>query len=258
MAVCVKCKERISDGDKFCPKCGHKREKCSCGAFIDYKPHYCAECGRMTHYGLSFLQAQLEDKKLELNTRKERLENLKQQLQEGKEQLEERKLIYEGKIAKIAKELVKETGLSLDELKNNFVDKEKYIELNHPIGNIHRISKTVRMVYSFSDIFNSRSFDEGFRLPNIEELKIIYKIKAFCKIETLKIDEWCCSSSVYNNSGEEVKYQTINRFYSPYGHVDSTNISGVWCLNFCNGKTVKEDRNNNSWQNNGLKFFGIN
>jgi hypothetical protein len=205
MAVCIKCKERISEEDKFCSKCGHKRETCSCGAFIDYKPNFCAECGKMTHYAPQYYRTQLDAMKLELESRKQRLEDRKKGLAEKKQRLEEKqqevakekqrlkekRTLWEKRereVKKLAKELGFETGLTLEELKNNFIVGQQAIQLNYPIDTVYAIKKEE---YSWRAL-NAEN------LVNIEDLKKIYKIKDFCEIDISSFlggKKWCVSSS---------------------------------------------------------------
>ena len=218
MAVCIKCEERISDSDKFCPHCGHKRETCSCGAFIDHKPRYCAECGKMTHYGIEYYQEILNERKLGL---KERKKGIKES-EEEKRNLEERKSLWEGRktaeenrkkeVAKLAKKLGIETGLTFAELKNNFAVKKGYIELILPIEclTIKRI-KFLSWPYCFYEAKNLGNW----RLPTKEELEIIYKIRCFCEIKELSAKGW-----VWSDSGG----------------------SQAWCLNFDDGNFDKFEK----------------
>ena len=177
---CAKCGMPLSDEVLFCYNCGAKRKKC-CGEFLDAGFKFCPKCGKPA---------------------------------EGEES-------NEYKDAKPVKQGKTEEEIMLDP--DNYIDKGDYIELVHPVGNIRMIQKD--WIKQEGWLFSYSQFDweeamnlageliiggfRDWRIPTIEELKIIYKIKDVCGIG--KNGGWFWSSS--------------------------TNISGsAWLVNFGEGE----------------------
>lgn len=88
--------------------------------------------------------------------------------------------------------------------KDNFIDKGDYIELVNPIGNIRMIEKSCSPDYmNWNDAMQyAKNLRKGgfndWRIPTIDELKIIYKIKDLFSIN--REDSWVWSSSTLSQN----------------------------------------------------------
>lgn len=190
---CVECGASLFQDSIFCHVCGTKREICTCGAFLDAGMRYCAKCGKPTDEGLVWKEEndKLNKKIAELNKKFKKIEEEERRIAEEENQIaEENEKIrkeHEEKVEECAKKLGIRTGMTEDELKYNFIDKGWYVELVHPIGRINMIEKCWTKSLSFNaakDYVENLTLG-GFtdwRIPSINELEIIYKIKDFLGI----------------------------------------------------------------------------
>ena len=190
---CIKCGQSLLNDSLFCHVCGAQRQKCSCGAFIDAGMKFCAECGKPTEEGLLWKE---ENDKLNKKIEKLNKEFAKVEEEEKKVAEEEKKIAeenekirkeHEKKVEECAKKLGIRTGMTEDELKYNFIDKGWYVELVHPIGRINMIEKcwTKNPNFDSAQDYAKNLRLGGFtdwRIPSINELEIIYKIKDFLGI----------------------------------------------------------------------------
>ena len=102
---------------------------------------------------------------------------------------------------------VKEIKKQLEEIlysRENFIDRDDYIELIHHIGNIHMIEKccsnehfTWNEAIEYAKNLKIGEF-EDWRIPTKEELEVIYKIKNDCGIN--KFDDCFWSSTCADNT----------------------------------------------------------
>ena len=165
---CVKCGASLLGDSLYCHSCGKERKKCSCGEFIDAWMNFCPKCGKIL----------------------DKTERRKQQ-EEQKQQEEINKLAIE---------------CGFRNLPYNFIDKGDYLEVVPPMENedknihIHMIEKEC-----FSELKNwdeamqyAKNLRKGgfkdWRVPTIEELKIICKFISYCEIDQ-KNYFWSSSTS---------------------------------------------------------------
>jgi len=115
---------------------------------------------------------------------------------------------------------------------NNYVDKGDYIELIHPIGNIKMIQKNLIFKDGWFFVYENFDWDTAmklakelnigdfndWRIPTIEELKTIYKIKDVCKIMQNRYRDYsyCWSSTTLQNLSDYAwdVYLRTGRVYS--------------------------------------------
>ncbi|MBP5591083.1 DUF1566 domain-containing protein [bacterium] len=94
---------------------------------------------------------------------------------------------------------------TLEELKNNFIDKGDYIEFIEPINNIKMMEKASNLTehwfiweeaMAYTNFESTGDFSD-WRLPTIEELKLIYRLQNICGFNTINDegDAWFWSSS---------------------------------------------------------------
>lgn len=200
---CVECGASLFQDSIFCHVCGTKREICTCGAFLDAGMRYCAKCGKPTDEGLVWKEEndKLNKKIAELNKEFEKIEEEENKVAEEEKKVEgeekevkeeEEKIRKENeerrlKVEELARQLGIRTGMTEEELKYSSIDKDGYIELSYPIGNIHMIEKSYNKFNSFEEAqkYAQELTLGGFkdwRIPTFEELEIIYKIRNLCRI----------------------------------------------------------------------------
>ena len=221
---CVECGASLFKDSIFCHVCGAKRKICTCGAFLDAGMRCCAKCGKPTDEGLVWKEEndKMEQKIEQLNEEFEKIkEEEKKVAEEEKKIAEENEKIrkeHEEKVEECAKKLGIRTGMTEEELKYNFIDKGWYVELVHPIGRINMIEKCWTQSLSFDsaqDYAKNLALGEftDWRIPSIDELEIIYKIKDFLGINACDGVFWSdteCRVEVKNTWGEP---KIINAYY---------------------------------------------
>ena len=163
---CAKCGSSLLDDSIFCHNCGARRKKCSCGGFLDAGMKFCTQCGKPTP----------EEEKRQAERRAEEIRRVEEaRIAEQKRQEEARRQEEERKKWEM-------------EVKANCIDRGDYIELVHPVGNIRMIEKMCspnEMTWYDAMQYAKNLRKGGFsdwRVPTLQELNEIYKIKYFCGI----------------------------------------------------------------------------
>ena len=180
---CTKCRASLLDNSLYCHSCGTKRKKCSCGEFLDADMNFCPKCGEMLP----------ETKQME-------------QEKEERERLEE---IHNSAI---------ECGFTDLPCKLTFADKGDYIEVIPPLD--YKNDDTEILIQMIEKGCSGKAmnwFDAGkyaknlkkggfsdWRIPTIDELKIIYKYKDKAGLD--QNDGCFCASVIKSDDRDGAHY----------------------------------------------------